>query len=348
MAEFDKVQTEFRFLIKQLEMRLTEWERELETAGSDADLDQHMPAITTDINEHHRQMKELVSDLDKSQQHALKTFYRERLNRFWAQGEITNRCLEKPRGYHGDFVTMRLMYENAYSGDTNLGKCLHKYVTEDSSSASVRGRRSHLIQRVRDAADGEPGAIFSVASGPATEVVDALKAGVKPSRIVLLDQDYESLKFAEAEVRKVLPKGTDLALMNVAIADLVMNGDEDLEKLAPFNFIYSAGLYDYLPDQAAKMLNWYLAKMLAPGGILEIGNFTDFPIGFFSDYASGWRLILRGPKQIEKTIPDGLETEYRRIGGQTFVAMTDPSKPTETDEEIVIRRDTDKSERASS
>jgi extracellular factor (EF) 3-hydroxypalmitic acid methyl ester biosynthesis protein len=328
VAKRDALQAEFEFLVRQLESRLAQWERDLADLRDERALDARMPTLREDIYDHHDRMEMLVAGLDKSESHRLKQYYRERLNRFWAQGEITNRCLTRPRGYHGDFVTMRLMYENAYRGETNLGKCLHKFVTDDASSASVRGRRAHLLRRIRTVGFGRSAAIFSVASGPATEIVDALKAGVRLRRIVLLDQDQEALNDAEASIREVKPETTELALMNVEIADLVTTGDADLEALGPFEFIYSAGLYDYLPDPAAQLLNWYLSRMLAPGGLLEIGNFTDFPIGFFSDYASGWRLNLRDRDALRRMVPDGVDVEYTRIGDQTFVAMKRPvAKP---------------------
>ena len=323
MASFKEVATEFEALTQQLRSRLEEWDAKLTPVNDESELDRHLTTLLTEVREQHDRMEALVKGdgLDKAQIHALKEVYRRHTHEFWTRTGIVNRNITKPRGYHGDYQTMLYAYEDRYTGTTNLGKCLHRYVTTDRSAFAVRGRRRHLAARIQAVCARRPGTIFSVACGPAMEVADALRAGAAIRRVVLLDQDQEALQCAERNVRPVLPGNTELALMNIGVADLITSGEPELERLGPYDLIYSAGLYDYLPDQAALMLNWYLTGLLAEDGLLEVGNFTEFPMGFFTDLVCGMRLILRGEKDLRQTAPEGVSCEFTRVGDQTFVAM---------------------------
>ena len=315
------VRSEFQALVGDMEVGLQGWEKRLNGSASDEELDRALPAVTRDIYSVHNRMQKCVAGLDKTQLAQLKKFYRARLNRFFRQGEIIRRCIERPRGYHGDFGTMMLMYENDYRGDSNLGKVLHKFITADASSTSVRKRREYLVRRMRTLFAGRAGSILSVACGPATEIVDCLKEGVRFKRIALLDQDHEALRQAEEGINRHKPADTELVVLNISIIDFILGGDEDLSGHGPYDFVYSAGLYDYLPDEYARKLTADLMGEMSEVGVLDIGNFTKFPIGFFAEFTSGWRLILRDIDDIRRFLPDGAQHEFQRVGDQTFVTL---------------------------
>lgn len=121
--------------------------------------------------------------------------------------------------------------------------------------------------------------------------------------------------------KKYLPTDIELIVIKSSIINLIKNKENLLQGIGPFDYIFSAGLYDYLSDIIAKKLTHFLTKNLKPNGYLEIGNFTKFPIGFFADIASDWKLILRGKQEIEKFIPAGFKSDYFQIGDQTFVSI---------------------------
>lgn len=337
MRDFEGIQEKFQSIAEEMDESLYEYACTLEKLNGAANLDHFMPQLIKDIYAFHNRMESLTHGCSKEELAVLKQIYRLRLNKYWGQGNITNRCLTKPQGYHGDYITMQLMYENQFRGETNLGKCLHKFVTDDPSSASVRARRHYLKDRIKLIFNYRGGNILSVASGPATEIVDALIEGINFKRITLLDQDYKALKEAEGNIREVLPKNTELVLLNITILDLILNGDEDLKRYGPYNYIYSAGLYDYLPNEFASKLNHYLYDLLSETGTLDIGNFTEFSIGFFADFASGWRLILRESQEMVKILPQGLDIEFNRVNDQTFATVTRSGAPQRASDNLLIQ-----------
>ena len=66
------------------------------------------------------------------------------------------------------------------------------------------------------------------------------------------------------------------------------------ENLSDLDLIYSAGLYDYLPDPIARRLIRRLYSMLKPGGKLFIGNLVECPDStWMMEFVSAWVLEYR-------------------------------------------------------
>jgi hypothetical protein len=87
------------------------------------------------------------------------------------------------------------------------------------------------------------------------------------------------------------------------VKDLLKN-PELVASYPKMDFIYSAGLFDYLHLSVAQKLTNVLLDMLSPDGLLTIGNFNRYENDFFIGYASDWFLILRGPEEILQFLPD--------------------------------------------
>ena len=78
------------------------------------------------------------------------------------------------------------------------------------------------------------------------------------------------------------------------------------DTLSNLDLIYSAGLYDYLPDRVAVLLTKRLFGRLRPGGRMLLGNVVETPdCTWMMDYVVGWSLIYRDVATMRK-LADGL------------------------------------------
>jgi len=128
--------------------------------------------------------------------------------------------------------------------------------------------------------------ILAVASGHLREA--ALSSAVQSGAIgelVALDQDPASLE----EVQRS-SYSSRVRTVTASIGAL-LKGSVDL---GTFDFIYAAGLYDYLPAPVARSLPLSLVGRLRSGGRLLLGNFAaGFGTHAFMEAFMEWRLIGR-------------------------------------------------------
>jgi len=150
-------------------------------------------------------------------------------------------------------------------------------------------------------------AIFRVVSlgcGPAREVSDyvAQRHGW-PGQIIwtLIDQEEAALSIAyqtsSREIGRWQSNG-QLNLLNLSFAQLLTEG-LPLQEPESQDFIFSVGLFDYLRESRAKTLLSGLFDLLAPGGLLAIGNAVA-PNEFFwaAELLGDWTLFYRSEKEM--------------------------------------------------
>ena len=202
----------------------------------------------------------------------------------------THRARAKPRGYAGDAVMMDYIYAGVPpEGTTVLGQGVFGATTRVSMGLSVQYRRQLLKSLIDDTVvTHEAGRVLSVASGHARELEGSLVGSAFfRGEVVALDQDPLSCQEV-ARVHEAAP----VRVVCHGVRDLL--GGPLTDELGQFDLIYSAGLYDYLPDTLARRLTTRLLQMLRPGGRLLIANFVPGGSGRgYMELFMDWTLVLR-------------------------------------------------------
>ncbi len=188
---------------------------------------------------------------------------------------------------------MELYFTREFVGDTLFGRFLHSISQGYALGRTVIAREGLMREAVRAAAEAEgegPVRILSVAAGPALELRRMLRdAGTlrRPLQLLLLDQDEGALEIANRRLQRVLVErdhGVPVTVQCLHFSVKQLLQPRTLEEAAVFettlanlDLIYSAGLYDYLPDPVAQRLTRLLHSRTRPGGRLLIGNLTETP-----------------------------------------------------------------------
>jgi extracellular factor (EF) 3-hydroxypalmitic acid methyl ester biosynthesis protein len=174
----------------------------------------------------------------------------------------------------------------------------------------VRERRRFLAAQIDEHCGRNPEAhILSAACGHLRELElsQAIESGVF-GRFVGLDQDLETL---DAVRRTWGPRGVEA--MAASVTAFLFNPLPTLQ----FDFVYSAGLYDYLEPAVAQLVTQKLIDMVRPGGRLLIGNYTwDTEDAGYMEAFMGWRLLYRDAKTMMQLATD------RRIADASIVPDT--------------------------
>ncbi|MGY3581418.1 extracellular factor (EF) 3-hydroxypalmitic acid methyl ester biosynthesis protein [Bradyrhizobium sp. USDA 4341] len=217
------------------------------------------------------------------------------------QDPFTQRAFSKPRGYAGDAVMLDYIYRPSSLELTEVGAAIYQMTTGVSAAKSITWRRDHLGEEIaKTAARVENARVLSVASGHLRELDVVRKLLDRPDfGIVALDQDAESLEEAVNS-----NPDFNITPVNKSIAHLFKGHDQ-----TEYDLIYSAGLFDYLPNQTAAGLLTRLISMLTPAGRLIVGNYTPENYGRgYMEGMMGWSLIYRNEADMEAL----LETQRER------------------------------------
>jgi extracellular factor (EF) 3-hydroxypalmitic acid methyl ester biosynthesis protein len=205
---------------------------------------------------------------------------------------MTKRALEKPRGYPGDAVMMDYLYGIHYSHEaaakaSPLGREIYRYIQGRPAGEAVRYRREHIAQLIdRMAADGSKPSVLAIAAGHLreAEISEALASG-SVGRFVALDADADSLREVATNYARLGVETVHGSVRHILSRKV---------KLGTFNFVYAAGLYDYLADNVAKALTVRMFEMTKPGGQMLIPNFApQVRDRAYMEAFMDWNLIYR-------------------------------------------------------
>jgi len=223
---------------------------------------------------------------------------------YFLRSRFAERAYYKPKGYAGDYLMMEMIYNNTAQGDGKLGLLVDRYCLDSAASRAVRGRRlllkEQLMRLYKDhTGNGQPFQILNLACGPCRELADFLKDCPHPERVSALcvDADPQALEHASRIIRS-FSHGAAVKYMAENLVKWSL-GRVDHEFGAQ-DFIYSAGLTDYLDKRLFQALISKCHNQLKPGGTLIIGNFGPTnPDKTFMDHILQWKLIHRNEDELQ-------------------------------------------------
>jgi len=241
---------------------------------------------------------------------ALKAFATEHLKELIIEAPFMYRAFCKPLGYPGDFMLMNYIYSPGFEGPNLYARCVHRAAATTPGGEAVRSRKRYFMDRLLEHvaekhADKKVARVAAIASGPAQELVDFVQAYPQDqgrTEVVLFDQDKRALSQASSTVTRTLREQRREDITITCVHDSIktlFKGEGVLSQLEPFDLIYAAGLFDYLPRELAQVLCGRLYQFLRPGGHLYIGNFSDYnPTRWGMEHLGDWYLIHRTPAEL--------------------------------------------------
>lgn len=244
------------------------------------------------------------------------------------QCPLTAHCADKPRGYAGDAELIDHIYGLGRAAlaphPATLAGRIYAWNVNTPGCRAARRRREIIAAEIdRAAARRRPhrASMVSVACGHLREadLAVAFRDG-SIEQFVALDQDTDSL--AEVE-RSYAHLGVEpmVGTVRSIIARKTVFSDMD--------FVYAAGLYDYLVAPIGMRLISRMFQFLRPGGRLLVANFAPaLPgIGYMETFMD-WHLIYRTGEEMRalfSELPAGevstVEVFEDEIGAIVYAAV---------------------------
>jgi extracellular factor (EF) 3-hydroxypalmitic acid methyl ester biosynthesis protein len=240
------------------------------------------------------------------------------------------RTFTKPLGYAGDYEMVNMILRDAQEGGSLFAKVLNAWFVSQPPAEAHRNRIRYLTEKLvhetaRVRTEGRPARIYNLGCGPAREVQDFFAAHEisNSAQFVLLDFNDETLQYAQGvieEVRQRHNRRTPLQWVKKSVVQL-LKGAAKVQTSSTDNkhdFVYCAGLFDYLPDRLCKDLMNVFYRMLAPGGLLLVTNVdTSNPIRHMLDYLLEWHLIYRTGRDMLALRPDEAQSDHISISSDS-------------------------------
>lgn len=213
---------------------------------------------------------------EEAQFATLRAAFQAQIARWFSRSWFMRRALEKPRGYPGDFETLEGIYAGELRSEDGFGRALDAYFLETELACAVRERKNACATMLGDfleRQDGERADVLDIACGPCRELheVPRLASDIR-FRFTGIDQDQAAIDHAAAGVARAgLPQ--DRIGFRRENALRLTSPQRNLDRLGQFDLIYSAGLYDYLPDR-------HLIPLIAGTGALLRSECSEYVVAF--------------------------------------------------------------------
>jgi extracellular factor (EF) 3-hydroxypalmitic acid methyl ester biosynthesis protein len=273
---------------------------------------------------------------------AHRSYMRRQLHPLVMCAPFAHRAFYKPLGYAGDYELVNMMARNAYEGSSLFAKVVNTWFLQQPPAQAHRNRLRYLVEHLtaetlRAQAASREARIFNVACGPAQEV--GLFVSEQPlsnrARFSLLDFNVETLQYTRAtltEAKMSAGRSTPLNFIKKSVHQLIKESGRMTERSFhnQYDFVYCAGLFDYLSDQVCQRLMNLMYEWVAPGGLLVATNVEPGnPLRHGMEHLLDWHLIYRNGPQMGTLKPQSAAEDDTRVcsddtGVNVFIEVRKP------------------------
>ncbi len=199
--------------------------------------------------------------------------------------------LRKPYGYPGDFLLLDKIF-TLYKTRSPRYRIWDDYFQAQAAPQAVRNRKEYFknlaLSKLTENKDLN---LLNIVSGPGRELYETYltKPAGKSIKTTCVEVDDYAIAYS---------KGLNSDFTNDI--RFVHSNIFKFQNENKYDFIWSAGLFDYLNDKAFQMLLSRFKKWLLPGGEIVIGNFHKGfnPSRNYMEIMGDWHLIHRTEEQL--------------------------------------------------
>jgi extracellular factor (EF) 3-hydroxypalmitic acid methyl ester biosynthesis protein len=273
------------------------------------------PSVVPAINSLFERFEEVALRVEPDLVPAHQAFGKRLVHPLLLGSPFVYRTYAKPLGYAGDYEMVNMMFRDPAEGASLFAKMVNIYALQLPPIIGHRNRITYLteqlIQETRClAARQRKLRVFTLGCGPAHEVQRFIAGDALSSHahLTLADFNDETINRTTAilnEVKRRHGRETSLHLIKKSVHHLLKQADRTTQYTDAdrHDFIYCAGLFDYLSNKVCQTLMGVFYDMLAPGGLLVATNVDVHPARGEMECFLEWHLIHRNTEQMQSITP---------------------------------------------
>ncbi|PKO31054.1 MAG: SAM-dependent methyltransferase [Betaproteobacteria bacterium HGW-Betaproteobacteria-9] len=256
--------------------------------------------------------------LDDSVAH--RSFAQAALHPLLLRAPFVYRTFAKPLGYAGDYEMVNQILADPRQGSSTYFQIINAFFLKADVAQAHRNRIDILVEYLgRVAADAKNARrkvrVLNVACGPAVEIQRFIASDPNAENIefTLLDFSEPTLEYTRACIaRAAVQSGRSMEVEYVqeSVHQLLKRASKREDGLdnGVFDFVYCAGLFDYLSDKVCARLLEYFVVRTRPGGSVMVTNVHSAnPQKNVMEHLLEWHLIYRDEGGLEAVLPEQRE-----------------------------------------
>jgi extracellular factor (EF) 3-hydroxypalmitic acid methyl ester biosynthesis protein len=226
------------------------------------------------------------------------------------------RTFVKPLGYAGDYEMVNQMLADPRQGSSTYLQIVNSQFLRVAVAQAHRNRIDILVDYLSKAAlrarrEQRQLAILNVGCGPAIEIRRFIEQDPQPNVLsfTLIDFSQITLDHARSqfnEISLLTGKKIEVEFVHDSVHELLKRASRrsDPVEQTKFDFVYCAGLFDYLSDKVcARLLQYFAASTNVGGTVLATNVHDSNPQKISMEHLLEWHLIHRDEDQLERLLP---------------------------------------------
>lgn len=247
---------------------------------------------------------------------AHRNFAQSALHPLLLRAPFVYRTFAKPMGYAGDYEMVNQILADPRQGNNTYFQIVNTLFLNCAVAQAHRNRIDILVDYLHRAAElaereGRQINILNVGCGPAVEIQRFIETNPNPQRLsfTLVDFSEETLQYTRSCIENAARahgKTVQVQFVHESVHDLLKRAvrQDVLSGQEKFDFVYCAGLFDYLSDKVcARLLQYFVLRSREGGQILVTNVHAGNPERNGMEHLLEWHLIYRDERQLESVLP---------------------------------------------
>ena len=251
---------------------------------------------------------------------AHRSFVQAALHPLLLRAPFVYRTFAKPLGYAGDYEMVNQLLGDPQQGTSTYFQVVNAQFLKAAVAEAHRNRIEILVDFLHRAAavaerEQRQVRILNVGCGPAVEIQRFIELYPDPARLsfTLVDFSEETLAYTRScidGVARAKGKTVDVQYVHESVHDLLKRAvrPDAVADSELFDFVYCAGLFDYLSDKVcARLLQYFVQRSREGGSIFVTNVHSNNPNTGVMEHVMEWHLIYRDERMIESVLPSPRE-----------------------------------------
>ena len=248
---------------------------------------------------------------------AHRNFAQTALHPLMLRAPFVYRTFAKPLGYAGDYEMVNQILADPRQGNSTYFQIINAFFLKAAVAQAHRNRIDILVDYLGRAAavakqEGRKVRVLNVACGPAVEIQRFIESDPNADSLefTLLDFSEPTLEYTRGCIDRAAQRGgraVAVEYVHESVHQLLKRASkrEDSLNSSVFDFVYCAGLFDYLTDKVCSRLLDYFVVRTRPGGSVMVTNVHSAnPQKNVMEHLLEWHLIYRDEAGLKAVLPE--------------------------------------------